>query len=362
MKSYNKNIRICFFSGNISNSGGTERVSTIIANKLQERGYNVCFLSYENGKVSHYHLNDNIKLYTLLEKKYTNFFSRKIVPYFKLLKFIKKEKIDIIIDIDILLSLYTIPIKFFCKVKNISWEHFNYYYQKIKNRNRARSLAAKYSDCIITLNKCDLNNYKNNLKKIRRIDYIYNPSIVKSNKCTELKNKTVIAVGRLNKQKGFDILLKIWAEIEKKEKCWKLLIIGDGEERESLLMEKEKLDLKNVEILPFKENIEEYYEKSSIYALTSRCEGFPMVLLEAQKKGLPIVSFDCKTGPSEIVINNRNGFLIEDKNEKRFSSKLLELMKDAQKLKEFSDNSILDSKRFDINLIIDKWEMIIQSL
>lgn len=357
-----KDIKICFFSGDIAKSGGTERVSTIIANELYKRGYNICFLSYINGNESHYELNKNIKLFTLLEKNYSNFIVRKVMPYIKLIKFIKKEKINIMIDIDIILSLYTIPVKLFCKFKNISWEHFNFNDKRVKNRKRARKLASLYSDIIITLNKHDVQNYKRNLKDIKNINYIYNPSIVQKKEITKLENKIVTAVGRLNLQKGFDILLHVWKIIEEKRQDWKLQIIGDGEEKENLLEQIKELNLKNVEMLGFQNNIEDFYINSSIYVLTSRFEGFPMVLLEAQKKGLPIVSFDCDTGPSEIVVHNRNGYLIENGNIEECANKLLKLMNDKEVLKYFSKNAVEDSKRFDLKQIVDKWENILDTL
>ena len=356
------NKKICFFSGNISRNGGTERVSTLIANELNRRGYNIVFLSYEDGKNSYYKLDDNIKLYTLLERKYNNYFLRKIMPYIRLFKFIKKEKVDIIIDIDVILSLYTIPVKLVCKIKNISWEHFNYYSQNVKNRVKARKLASKFSDLIVTLNERDLNNYKNNLKNIKRIEFIYNPATVKRENVTDLNNNIAIAVGRFTFQKGFDSLLEIWKKIEEKNSLWKLLIIGDGEEKEKLLNLINEYKLNNVSILPFQNDIEKIYENSSLYLMTSRYEGFPMVLLEAQKKGLPIIAFDCETGPSEIVIDNRNGFLIEVDNKDLFVKKALSLMNDEKKKENFSKNAIVDSGRFDVKKIVDKWENVLNSL
>lgn len=354
--------KICFFVGDMSKNGGTERVSSIIANELVKRGYQVVFLSYRNCNQSFYYLDPSIKLYSLLKKDEKGYLKRKIKPYFNLYKFIKKMKIDIIVDVDLILSLYTIPVKIVCGIKNISWEHFNFFEQRVKNRVRARKLAGCFSNAIVTLNKQDFENYKQNLKIIKKIEYIYNPAIIDNSNTTTLENNIVISVGRLTYSKGFDRLLKIWKLVEEKNKNWKLMIIGDGEEKNRLENIIKEYNLQNVSLIPFQKNIEHYYEKASIYVMTSRTEGFPMVLLEAQKKGLPIIAFDCKTGPSEIIVDNQNGFLIKENDIQEFADKLLNIMNDKEKRIVFSNNAIIDSNRFNLKQICDKWEKLIEIL
>lgn len=359
-----KKYKICFFSGDISRNGGTERVATQIANGLNARGHEVFFLSYSGGNTSYYFLDNNIKLYSLGLENFTDFFSRKIMPYKRLIKFLKEKETDIIIDIDVLLSLYTLPIKSVTGVKVISWEHFNLLENKVKTRVLARRLATLLSDSVVTLNKSDRENYLNITpsRKRKNIKYIYNPAVSQSQVKTTLENKQVIAVGRLTYQKNFERLLKVWKEVVDSNVDWKLVIVGDGEEKsklENIIMES---NVENVSILGFRDDIEELYEQSSIMVMTSRFEGLPMVLLEGQKKGLPIIAFDCPTGPAEIVVNDRNGYLIDYNNDREFINKLNGLMDNKQKLKEFSDNAINDADRFNLDTIIDRWVELLNSL
>jgi len=359
-----KKYKICFFSGDISRNGGTERVATQIANGLNERGHEVFFLSYSGGNTSHYFLDNNIKLYSLGLENASGFFSRKLSPYKRLTKFLKEKETDIIVDIDVLLSLYTLPIKSVTGVKVISWEHFNLLENKVKTRVLARRLATLFSDCIVTLNKSDRENYLNITprKNRKNIRYIYNPAVSHSNIKTNLENKQVIAVGRLTYQKNFERLLKLWKETEKRNDDWKLIIVGEGEGKstlDNLILEN---NINNVSILGFRDDIETLYERSSIMVMTSRFEGLPMVLLEGQKKGLPIVAFDCPTGPAEIVVNDKNGYLIDYNNDRDFINKLDGLMNNQRKLKEFSDNAINDADRFNLDTIIDKWVELVNSL
>lgn len=347
--------KVCFFSGDISRNGGTERVTSLIANGLVNKGYNITILSFQNGEHSFYELDYRIKLYSLHMEKYQGYFKRKITPYTALNRFLKQQQIDIIIDVDVLLSLYTLPQKLFTNIKVISWEHFNFYSNNLKNRNRARRLAAKFSDLIIVLNKTDMASYRKSIKKIKNIHYIYNPAVCKRETKSDTSGKVVIAVGRLCFQKNFSALLGIWKRVSQEAKDWNLLIIGSGEEKNEL--EKRIIDdkIKNVKIIPFTSDIELYYEQASIYVMTSRYEGFPMVLLEAQKKGLPLISFDCPTGPSEIIINNRNGFLIPNNDAEEMKIKMLTLMNDESLRKKMSDNAVKDANRFELDVIINEW-------
>src|SRR5690606_30927743 len=122
------------------------------------------------------------------------------------------------------------------------------------------------------------------------------------------ESKSIIAIGRYTFQKGFDKLIEIWNQFVKEYRIpsgWKLQIIGQGEDQELLERLIKKYELKNVELVGPTSNIGLYYSEASFLVMTSRFEGLPMTLIEAQSYGLPIISFDCLTGPSE-VLNNKN--------------------------------------------------------
>ena len=206
--------------------------------------------------------------------------------------------------------------------------------------------------------------YQRKFNGIKNITYIYNPSPFENEYGVENKKRenTIISVGRLTKVKGFDLLLDAWKSIEHIHQSWSLEIVGSGEEYELLNLKINKLKLKNVKILPFTKNIEEYYKKASIYVLSSRYEGFPMVLLEAQSYGVPIVSCDCETVPREIINNNVDGILVEKNNVIELANAITYLIKNPKKRDEFSENAIKNSKKFTTDKIIEKWEVIIQNL
>ena len=134
--------KICFFSGLISRSGGTERVGIMIANELANKGYEVSILSLWNDCKPFFKVDKKIKIDYLLDYKEGKLYRTYIYPILKLRKYIKEKEIDVLIDIDTLLSLYSGYAIKGTKCKLISWEHFNYYYMlKDKKRIRAKKIV-----------------------------------------------------------------------------------------------------------------------------------------------------------------------------------------------------------------------------
>lgn len=357
---------ICFFIADVTGKGGTERVSTIIASELAKiEEYNIIFLSlYEKHLTLSYEINKSIKRFKLYEKPLRAMTN--IIPIsYKLLKFVKDNNIDIIVDIDGILDIFSLIVKAFTKIKVISWEHYNFYhYSKIPYRKYIRMLSGRFSDVIITLTEQDKEYYKSNIKIKGHIEAINNPILGLNNiKCCDLNSKTILSVGRLTKQKGFDMLIDIAHVVLNNHLDWKWIVLGEGEERETLENRVKELNLQNR--LIFKGNvrdIDEYYKKSSILVLTSRFEGLPMTLLEGKAYQMPMVSFDIKTGPKECIINNRNGYLIKAFDLKEMEEKLSNLMEDEGLRENFSKHSLDDTKKFSLEIIIDKWKDIFREI
>ena len=172
------------------------------------------------------------------------------------------------------------------------------------------------------------------------------------------KQKTVVAVGRLHTVKGFDRLLEIWKETSRKYPDWKLVIVGDGEEKESLSALADKLEIgdsvKFTGALSH-EMVLETMRSASIYAMTSHTEGFPFVLIEAMSSGLPAIAFDVRVGPRAIIQEGKSGMLIKDGDLSGFSDALALLMSDDEKRLEYSKNALERAKDFTEEKIVEKW-------
>nr|WP_249213034.1 MULTISPECIES: glycosyltransferase [unclassified Tatumella] len=184
---------------------------------------------------------------------------------------------------------------------------------------------------------------------------IKNPIVFRGYERT-LTYKRALAIGRLSPQKGFDRLLYIWSEFVKNNKNWVLQIAGDGPELNNLKMIISKLNLEgSVALLGKVKEINELYKNSDIYLMTSRYEGLPLVLLEAKSWSLPVISYDCPTGPAEIINDGVDGYLIEDENSSEFIEKMTHLISTPGLLVQMSNNCKTSSLEFSSEKISQQW-------
>lgn len=357
---------ICFFSGDITNSGGTEKVASIIANELSKnKEYKISFVSLtEKKKEPFFYINSKIKRHKLYYKPIRGITHILGICY-KLKSIVKNENIDILIDIDGILDMYSLVVKLFTKVKVISWEHFNYYqHPNVKYRKYTRKLAGRFANGIVTLTNEDKGYYEKNIKIKCPIEFIHNPIMnLDKNYDYDLNSKIILSVGRLTYQKGFDILLDVANIVLKKHKDWKWIILGEGEERQDIENKIKSLSLEEKVILKGNVlNVEAYYKTSSIFVLTSRYEGLPMTLLETKPFKLPIISFDIKTGPNECILNNKNGYLIKAFHIEDMAEKINNLIENKNLRENFSNNALEDTEKFNLKNIIKKWIDLIESI
>lgn len=353
---------IGFLIMNMEKGGGTERVTSLIANSMIEQGFKVSIISCQNGNKNCYELNKKVKLYSLRGENNSNALIRKVLCFQKLRKIVVEERIDVMVAVDISLYIYLFPLQITKSCKCIAWEHFNYYFKPSILTQVARRLAAKMADCIVVLGKKDLENYKEHLSGIRRIEYIYNPLPFSTQQKASMKEKRIIAVGRLTEQKGFDLLIDIWSQLENKYLDWSVDIFGEGPLREELEQKIHKLSLQRINLRGYSSDIKKEMLNSSVFVFSSRYEGFGLVLIEAQAVGLPCISFDCKEGPSEIIEDGVNGFLIEEKNIEMFVQKLEMLIASETLRNKFSSKTDINLNKYSIDSIIEKWIILLSDL
>lgn len=355
--------KICFLIGNFNNAGGTERVTSIIANELCKKDYDVSILSLVDGSNAFFTLEGNIKTYSLYRKK-ISFKNNFLGVVWKIRQFVKNNKIDTLIVVDSISCLFTVPALSGFKINHICWEHFNFNNNNgVKFRDIARNWAAKYCDYVVTLTEKDKRLWELGLKNINsEIFAIANPSPYGAiENIASLDYKVILAIGRLTHVKGFDLLIEAWSQVCQSNKDWTLRIVGSGEEEEKLKQQAEKLGIDNkIEFISATKNVEQYYKTSSFYCLSSRHEGFPMVLLEAQAFGLPIVSFDCDTGPSEIINHNFNGYLCKVNEPESLALGLIKMINSNKDgFEEMSYRSKLNSENYTIDKIVEKWKDVV---
>ncbi len=177
------------------------------------------------------------------------------------------------------------------------------------------------------------------------------------------EEKTIISVGRLSKQKGFDILIRAHALLI--EKCLKqhLIILGEGPERSRLEELTQRLGLeKTAHLLGFIDNPYPLIKKASVFCLSSRFEGFALVIAEALSLGTPVVSTDCPYGPSEILANGKYGLLTPVNNQESLASSIGQVLSDADLARKFSLNGPEAASQFAFEKIIPQYERVLENL
>lgn len=175
------------------------------------------------------------------------------------------------------------------------------------------------------------------------------------------KSKTILAVGRLHEQKGFDLLLQAWKPIEKTYSDWSLRIVGEGPKRAELEAQIESQGLKRVVLVGATNNVLDEYEAASIFVLSSRYEGLPLALIEAMWSGLPCIAFDCPQGPAELLAEDR-GWLVPNGDIAELTAQIAyalshpeEALKRAQKAQSFAQTTYSEAA------IMPQWVQLIES-
>ncbi len=358
-----QNLKIVFFIGNMSHSGGTERVLSIIAGGLSQRGYQISIMSLWGNGQTFFQIPENVKIYWLEKEAPGAGILKKIKS---LTSFLKQENADCLVDVDIILVFYSLILKrLIPQMRWISWEHFNYFYHFKKNqslRGIARWLVGKFSDQLVVLSEEDKGYYQENLKLKCNIARIYNPNPYEEQAPKQEGEPIIFAAGRLTGVKGFDLLIESWKQLEPEYPEWRVLVAGEGEDREKLEKAIKDAGLCHFQLVGRTAQVEAYYKRAEIFALPSRDEGFGMVLLEAMDFALPAVSFACKAGPREIVVEGENGFLVEPENIEAFAQKLELLMSDEEMRREMGRKAQKSTCRFDKERILDEWEKLLESM
>jgi glycosyltransferase involved in cell wall biosynthesis len=353
---------IAFFCSRLDVPGGIERAIVNTANLFADNMHPVTLIILDNIDTSFYPIHPavSIKQYPLLfgitEKG--NKLSRKfqfIRDIKKLKTILKKLKADTIIATEYPFAIAAIMAGAKKYSKVYSWEHhhydwlkksffwnflFNSFYPKLKG--------------IVCLNKTEAEHFKQYAPVYIIPNFIENKSSKKSTGNT----KTILSVGWLIPRKGIDYIMQAAKIIFTKHPDWKWKIIGEGEMKNDLLnfIEKENMQGKLIVQQPLSSNIDDEYCSASLFVLASRFEAFPMVLLEAMSLGVPCISFDCLSGPSDIITNNENGILVEKENPQKLAEAIIKLIEDDSLRNKMGQQAFENVQRFSSGNIYKLWE------
>lgn len=191
---------------------------------------------------------------------------------------------------------------------------------------------------------------------------IPNPISFTSSLENQLNQKRILVVGSHSYNKGYDLILQIWSKIQPQFQDWQLDIFGKIDKNQTYVKMSEAMQLENIAFHAPTKNIQAEYETSSILTMTSRSEGFGMVLIEAMACGVPCVSFDCPSGPGDIIQNNEDGYLVPNGDLVKFKEKLMDLMSNEERRKQFGKNAKKNVKRYSVEEVVKQWDELFSEL
>jgi len=363
-------MKLTFVTATLT-SGGSERVMSIVANKMQERGYEVEIICL-NDQIVFYPINEGIKITHVEVEAGTKSLPKKLW-WFR--KHIQNTQPDVVIAF--MVSVYTVTLLALIGVDIpvISSVRNDPAYSNLRKKITRKILLPRSAHVVVQTQQIKQYFSKNIQKKTT---VIYNPvnervfeaplnppsmgSYDNDNPGLNIKDERlnrIISVGRLYPQKDQKTMIEAFAKVSEKFPQWSLIIFGEGPERGALELLVERLKIKDKVLLPGKsENIIDELKKSKIFCLSSIYEGMSNALVEAICVGLPIVTTKV-SGTEELIENGENGFVMDIGDKDTMAMAMTKLIEDESLRQKFAEKNKTQAVKFETNAIVDQWEEVI---
>ena len=360
--------------------GGIERMLCTRANLMVEQnGYEVMMLTYEqNGEPYPYSLSPKVKCIDLGIRLYAAYKSPLFLRYFRKLclrrqlarairSFLDAYQPDIVVctdkDANELNALSRVR-RSECIMIEAHTGMIDHWIQVRRTTNIIRQFIARFDmyrlkravsrfDVLIALTEDDANCWKPFVKTEVIPNYYSYHSVCSADVIVE--KKRVISVGRLDYQKGQDLLLQAWAIVEAKHPDWQLDILGDGEELDSLNFLVSALHLQNVVIHPSTKDVYSEYSQSDFLVCSSRWESFGLIIIEAMSCGIPVVSFDCDNGPRNIITDGEDGLLAKNGSIVDLADKINQMIENSSERRQMGVHALRNVERFKEEVVFKQY-------
>ena len=377
-------LKLVYVTPALYMAGGVERVLTLKANYFAEHfGYDITIILTEGkNKPLFYPLSEKIKVVNLdinFEELWSCSFAKKVVVYLRKQRLFRKRLSAELnrIGPDITISLLRREINFINEIKDGSRKigelHINRANYRNFNSEKAglfKRLFAKFwsysllyhlqrLDCLVVLTEKDRESWV----ELDHVTVIPDPLSLYPQSVAPLTEKRVVSIARYSHEKGIDLLLKAWKEVEDNFGDWQLDVYGDGEPTPyERLIDELNIDRSRCHLHGRTNDVEREYCHSSLFVLSSRFEGFGMVMTEAMACGLPVVAFDCPWGPRSIINDGVDGLLAANGDVSDLAQKMGSVMGNGHLLTSMARSAVLNVQRYNIQHIAETWKRLFEEI
>ncbi len=350
--------KIILFCEALRNRAGIERMTVELGNLLCQT-YDIIIVTIEPFSYDScpYKINEKVMIESLESRFLKKLYSLNFDNIKSLRKILKKEKPFAIIAVATPLVRIAVPAAFGLDIKTIGWEHFNIFAGS-KIGTVYKVLSTWMANHTVVLTEKDGIDFKK--MHAKRIEVIPNFTSIGINPPSNCHDKVLLAIGRHEYQKGFDMLIKAWSKVS--APGWKLRIIGDGSKKNENKQLAEELGI--IETIEFKDatpKIADEFQKASCFVLSSRFEGLVLVLIEAKMMGLPSICFDCPNSPKEVIRDGLDGWLVPPEDTDALAKAITSALRDMTQLKQMGIKARLDAlERYSAEAIKSEWDNLLQ--
>jgi len=380
-----KPMKILYIYTAIVEYGGVDRILTQKANYLaEELGYDVYIVTdSQHGCPTTFPLSPSVKLIDLginFDEEYKYHIYKRFFVYRKLMKLYKKRLLEKLQEIkpDIVCTTCGRELDFLTTLKDgskkvgeshIGKQYFRNFH-RMERKGFPYNVAARYwmmkqehaiknLDAFVVLTHDDAKSWS----QIKTAEVIPNPYTVNPETTSDCKSHNIISVGRFTEQKSLDKLFEAWAMICNKHEDWKINLYGAGELQQFLEGKIKDLHIEDsLKMLAPVDNIQDKYIESSFFVMSSKYEGFPLVLLEAMRCGLPCISFDCPHGPRELIKTGGNGILVKNGDVECLAKAMEEIMENDDERVRMGKNALATVEEYSPESIMKKWSSLFEKV
>lgn len=379
-----RSYRIVYCTPAIYSAGGVERIVSVKANYFAEKlGYEVTIIVTEGfGKSPFFSISDKVNVVYLnigFEDLWNKPFWKKILLYLlrqhKYKKCLKEELLRLRPDITI--STLRREVNFLAKINDGSLKigelHLNRAnFRALDNgkfsfiqrlfvtwwRNRLVG-HLRVLDKLVVLTESSVKEWP----ELNNVVMIPDPLPISTDVKSSLTSKHVVTIGRYSFEKGYDLLLRSWAIVQKEIADWHLDIYGMGNaDVYKELAVSLGIDMTRCHFYGSVKNVQKVYQNSSIFALSSRFEGFGLVLVEAMACGVPVISYACQSGPLELITDGENGLLVPLGNVSAFAESLIRLIKDPGLRVSLADGGLKTAQSCSLEKVAERWKVMFDEM